>query len=81
MLQAQIRYLAYRQAETAKIKMVFQCYKPNVTFQQTEELVNTVEQRGYDYDCLYPIFSSGKLPNWLEMIIRELEVNWQLSGE
>lgn len=75
-LQTQYNILASRQVEIAKIRMLFQCYNSDVTFQQTKELMDTIEQRGYDSDVLYHIFSSGKIPNWLDKIIEELEVNW-----
>lgn len=83
-LQEQIRILANRQTEIVQIMAIFPvCYNHNKvpTFQQIRDLINTVEQRGYDSDLLYHIFASGNIPKWLDMIIKELFTNWEPSGK
>jgi hypothetical protein len=77
--QEQIRILANRQTEIVQIMTIFPvCYNNGrvPTFQQVRDLVNVVEQRGYDSDLLYHIFCSGNIPKWLDMIIKEQFMNY-----
>lgn len=73
-----------RQEEITKLQLVFPAYhqyKSNPTFQQMEELVDIAEKMECRTDELYHIFASGKIPDWLDTIIKDLSANWQPSGD